>query len=196
MTRLGLIATPLLAVLLLTGCSGSDEPEPPDEPTTSRGGPTATSPTPTTTATVAPSSEPDGKLLDYEGGEEGGATLTEPKDVSKLAGAPEDFKAFIAQELAKERATSDDACTEKPQIYVTRLDPGGWASGGYFIPQCGGYATLWARPGGTWKQVWDGQQLTDCATLEKYDFPADVAGGTCLRGDKQVPYTAGGVDQE
>jgi hypothetical protein len=114
--------------------------------------------------------------------------MTTSADTKKLTGAPADFTAFIAAELAKDKAKSDAACTEKPQIYVEKLDPAGWASGGHFIPQCGGYASLWAKPGGTWKEVWSGQTLTDCKTLKKYAFPVGIAGKTCLQGDAEVAY--------
>lgn len=190
-----LLVAAATSMLLLTAC-GSDQPEASD--------PTSSSPTtaePTTPATSGPDATttpdaPAGQLLDYETDDANGVSITTAADTAKLTGAPADFKAFIASELAKAQSTTDDVCTEKPQIYVSRLDTGGWAAGGHFVPQCGGNATLWAKPGGTWQEVWSGQELTDCATLEKYEFPADVVGGTCLDGEDERPYTAGGVDVE
>lgn len=194
MTRTKLLMAVLTPLLLLGAC-GSDEPDAtptgsaPTTPTpiATTEAPTATPPpTSTPPPTVAPTTQAPDPVIDYG---EDGVTLTAASDVRKLTGAPDDFKAFMASELERAKAENADACTQKPQINVTKIDVNGWAAGGQFIPQCGGNATLWAKPGGTWAEVWSGQQLTDCATLRKYGFPAGVAGGTCLDGDKEVAYT-------
>lgn len=109
-------------------------------------------------------------------------------DTANLKGAPAAFKKFIAAELARTGAGLDKNCPEPPQIYVARLATGGWGAGGYFIPQCGGYAALWAAPKGVWKEAWSGQELVSCKTLTKYSFPAKVSGTSCLEGNKSVTY--------
>ncbi|MET0448074.1 MAG: hypothetical protein ABW004_06690 [Aeromicrobium sp.] len=206
MTRLPLLAAATAALILLTGCGGSGSDTAAE--------PVATTDTPTTGATTAPSTEPEpeptkttpsatptptpavtttatdlptGTLIDYGNSDENGATIAVAADTGKLAGSPADFKSFIASQLAA--ATPGEGCTEQPQMYVTRVDTGGWALGGYFIPQCGGYAALWAKSKGSWQEVWSGQSLVECTTLTKYGFPAAVAGGECLDGDKTVDYS-------
>ena len=150
-----------IAILLLTaGCGGSDDLDPA---------------TTTAAATIAPASS----LIDY--GDE--IALERAADVSKLTGAPQDFKTFIAAELARQQATKDDVCTEEPEIHVAKIDIRGWAAGGSFIPQCGGNAALWAKAAAGWQEVWSGQTLPDCAILEKYRFPATVAGSECGTDD-------------
>ena len=205
MTRSKLLPALAVTVALLTlGACGSDsgsegpaaDPETtstapaatsePTAPTTSE--PTTTEPTDDATAAQPTKAAPTGKLLDYETGDDDGATITTAADTSKLTGAPADFKAFIGARLSS--ADAGEGCTEAPQIYVSRVDTGGWARGGYFIPQCGGYAALWAKSGGAWTEVWSGQSLVECATLEKYKVPARVAGAQCLKGEDAVDYAA------
>jgi hypothetical protein len=199
MTRTTLLAAATATLLLLAGCgSGSDPDSGPSataeapattaQPATTEEPPatedeTETTPAPATTRTPA---APTGKLLDYETGDDEGVVLSTAADAAKLTGAPADFTSFITAELAS--ATPGEGCTEAPQIYVSRVDTGGWARGGYFIPQCGGYATLWAKTGGGWKDVWSGQSLVECATLEQFKIPARIAGGSCLQGDETVTY--------
>lgn len=200
-----LLATLTAAALLLAGC-GSDAPPAAtprsSSPAPQTSGSTAPTATPTaqpstspTTSSPAPPASPDvpadpaaGKFIDYENVDESGVIITRAADTARLTGAPADFKTFIAAELARSRADLDKECPENPQIYVSRLATGGWAAGGYFIPQCGGYAALWASSQGSWKQVWTGQELVGCATLTKYAFPASVSGTSCLEGDKSVKY--------
>lgn len=186
MRRMHLLAVTTVPLLLLGACGGSDAP-PRAEPSTSSSSPgiAVGEPTPTRASATPTPTGPAGTLIDYG---EDGVTLATAADVSQLKGAPEDFRAFIARELAKEQATSDEACTEKPQINVSTIDTGGWASGGTFIPQCGGGRALWVRTGRTWTEAWGGQELVDCATLRRYDFPVAVAGTSCLDGDEQRPY--------
>lgn len=181
MRRTLLAATAI--VLLTAGCGGSDD----------KGSdvPTATAPptdAPTASATSAPTPEPTqgtttapaSTLIDYG---EDGVTVAKPADVARLTGAPEDFTAFLVADLRRQQDAKDDVCTEKPQIQVSRIDTRGWAAGGSFIPQCGGSATLWAKVGGDWREVWGGQTLPECKVLEKFAFPAGVAGGECGTDD-------------
>ncbi|MET0930620.1 MAG: hypothetical protein ABWX74_13955 [Aeromicrobium sp.] len=201
MTLSKLLVATTATLFLLTGCgSGSDSDSDTAEPVATTDAPTtgttttpsaepsttAPSATPAPAVTTTTTKVPTGTLIDYGNSDENGATITVETDTGKLAGSPADFKTFIAGQLAAAKA--DEGCTEKPQIYVTRVDTGGWALGGHFVPQCGGYTTLWAKSGGSWKDVWSGQSLVDCATLTKYRFPARVAGDECLDGDTTVDY--------
>jgi len=199
MTRTKAMAVALATTtLLLLGACGSDEPEAAGSPSTtaptsSAPAPTAepttaepTTPKPTRTTSEPTNAAPAGQLISYANGEDDGVLIATAADVGKLKGAPADFTRFIAAELSS--ATPEDGCTEKPQISVDAIDTGGWARGGHFTPECGGYATLWARAGGTWKDVWGGQSIVECSLLTQYKFPARIAGDTCLKGDEAVSY--------
>jgi hypothetical protein len=169
------------------GSSGSTAPAGTDDPApSSPDTPTKTVPTETPVAPAPTTKAPAGKLIDYETGDDSGATIATPADTGRLTGSPADFKSFISARLAA--ASPGEGCTEPPQIYVSRVDTGGWARGGYSIPQCGGYAALWAKSGGTWTEIWSGQSLVECSTLTKYKMPARVAGASCLDGDATVDY--------
>lgn len=209
MKRTSILLTVLTTTALLVAGCGSDEPRAtptsPSPVTTSA--PTTAAPTDTTSTTTpeptpsqtptpeattaspttAPTKPTNSQVINYET-DDGGVLITRAADTAKLTGAPADFKKFVAAELARSRAEADAGCPEKPQLYVARLATGGWAAGGYFVPQCGGYAALWTKSAGAWKEVWSGQELVDCATLTKYAFPASVAGTSCLDGDKSVKY--------
>lgn len=165
-----------LTILLLTaGCGGSDEP------VGTAGDPTPTpEPTATASASAATETPAASDLIDY--GDEG-VVVASSGDRGLLVGAPADFTDFIVAELARQQDAKDDVCTEKPQIRVDRVDVRGWAAGGVSIPQCGGNAALWAKTDGSWKTVWSDQTLPDCTVLEKYRFPAGVAGAECGTAD-------------
>ena len=203
MTRTRLVAVALAtSTVLLLGACGSDGDDDRADPTASPSSPTtsaapttkaptatAKTPRPSPTATTEEPPAKPGTYLDYEAVNEDGITIAAASDVSKLSGAPLDFKTFIAASIAKQAAQGVEGCTEAPQINVTQIDTGGWARGSYFIPGCGGSAVLWAKSGGSWQQAWTGQSLVDCATLERYDFPSRLAGSTCEAGGDSKAYT-------
>lgn len=184
-----------LSVLALGAC-GSDTSDPavatsseapPAAPSTTPAA-TPTKPSPSATTTAAPTTAaPAGDLVEYENADGDGIYLATAADTKNLKGAPAAFKTFIAAELAS-NAGGDEECPEPAQIYVSRVDTGGWARGGYSIPQCGGYGALWAESQGAWQEVWSGQSLVECATLDRYTFPSRIAGDQCLKGSDAVPY--------
>lgn len=182
MRRTLLAATTIL--LLTAGCGGSDDDKGSDEPTRTASPTTApttsTTTTPTPEPTQATTTAPASTLINYG---DDGITVAKAADVAKLTGAPEDFTSFIVADLQRQQDVKDEVCTEKPQIQVSRIDTRGWAAGGSFIPQCGGNATLWAKVSGGWREVWGGQTLPECKVLEKFTFPAGVAGGECGTAD-------------
>jgi hypothetical protein len=164
----------LATLLLAAGCGGSDPDAASDKTATTTPMASGTTPTPTPEPTAA-SSSPASSVIDYGDG----VTVAKPADAAQLTGAPEDFKTFVVAELARQQATKDEICTGRPQIQVARIDVRGWASGGIFIPQCGGSGVLFAKDKGSWREVWDGQTLPDCDVLDQYRFPATIAGGEC-----------------
>ncbi|MGA9714681.1 MAG: hypothetical protein WBQ48_02505 [Aeromicrobium sp.] len=164
-------------LLLAAGCSkdkdGAAKPAPTSDASSSA------VPTESATPTIeAP--DPDAPAIDYETSEDSGKVVTAPSDASGLSKASDDFKAFISAELNRLQNEAGGDCPEKPTIRVNRLQNAGWASGGVTVPECGGYAVLWAKQGGEWSQVWGGQELVECTTLVRYKFPVAVAGDQCL----------------
>ncbi len=176
--RRSLVALAALS-LVVTGCGRGDgdtdtAPDPAFSAPSATPAPTASgSPTPTDETTA-----PDAPPVDYRN--EGGALVTGTGDSSALAGAPRDFSAFVTAELSRLRTAGLEGCDNDPQIRVDSVQGAGWASGGVTAPECGGYAVLWARTDGRWAQVWNGQELVDCGTLRRYDFPVSVVGTQCL----------------
>ena len=171
-----LLPVPLLALgLALGGCG--DEPSSAPTPagssqTSTPSTPDTTPPTETVTPTPTPSeSVTESPLIDY--GPEG-ISLEQPGQVSQLEGAPEDFKAFAADEV---QGAIDDgaACPEAFHGVTVNRIQGDLALGA--VNSCGGYVALWARTDGAWKEILATQEAWQCADLEEYDVPASFVGG-------------------
>jgi hypothetical protein len=177
----------LCLLLVLAACGRGDDDTTDTSPTArpSASSTTASTPTPTPPEpdeTADPAAPP----IDYGNG---GGVVSGSDDTSALAGAPADFRSFIGDEVGRLRAEAGDRCRNDPQIRVDKVQAGGWAAGGVTTPECGGYAVLWARTGSQWSQVWSGQQLVDCGTLMRFDFPVSVVGDQCLgQNGSAFPY--------
>ncbi len=185
-------ATALLPVLALTlGACGSDNPtEPgagPGDPSATSADPSApstTAPSPTPTPETTPSESPTpapkkARLIGYAGGESPGVEIDNRADVKNLRGAPEDFKKFIGDVVKRVKAKS--TCNDPGAavgVTVETLRTDGYAVGG--VNDCGGYAALWAKVDGRWKQVEGTQDSWDCAVLKKFRVPSDVVGKKCF----------------
>jgi hypothetical protein len=169
----------LTTALVLSACSGGDDeraatPAPSSVPSAT---------TPSATASATPSEDapdPDAPAVDYGDGDGTGAVVADPDDAADLPRATADFRDFLAAEVTRLQNEAGNDCKNEPQIRVNALQRAGWAAGGVFTPECGGYAVLWAKQGDDWSQVWGGQELVDCATLARYRFPVSVAGDQCL----------------
>ena len=163
----------IVSLLLVTGGCG-DDPEP-------------VSGQPSTSASASASASSAGEVIRYG---EDGVTIENEKDVSKLEGAPEDFKAFIAGLI--ESVESDEECEYGPQYAVDAIDPSGYASGGF--GQCGGHYILWARVAGQWREVLAGQDHPPCDDLSRLGIPQEILvgsriGDTCFDDrTRPVPY--------
>lgn len=176
MKRVLVVAASLL--LTVAGCSKQSDDATP-APTTSA--PTTASPSPSATPTPTEDApDPDAPAIDYQTEAGTGAVVPTPGDTSNLTKSSAEFKAFISAELTRLQNESGGNCTNQPQIRVNTVQNAGWASGGVFTPECGGYAVLWAKQGGDWSQIWGGQELVDCSTLLRYKFPVSVVGDQCL----------------
>jgi hypothetical protein len=99
MTRSKLFDAALVAVVLVGGCAANEESKP-DTRDRSLPGPTASAGEMIVYITSRKGSS-DGAIV------RGGVELRSAHDVDKLQGAPEDFKNFIARDLAKSAASSE-----------------------------------------------------------------------------------------
>jgi hypothetical protein len=166
-------AATLAALLLVTGaCSDGRQPSSDKE---------------ATSGSPSPAASP-GKVIHYG---KKGVTIEDKNDVSKLRGAPEDFKAFIAGLI--EDVTIEEECEYGPPSYsVFSIDPQGYAAGDFW--HCGGHYIIWASVAGHWKEVLAGQDHPMCDDLTRLSVPKeilsnDAIGDTCYDADtKPVPY--------
>lgn len=126
------------------------------------GGPILTDPTPTPTP-------PD--VITYPGS---GVEITDPADVDKLDGTSAAFKAFIADQ-ARRAAQSGSTCPDAAHaVTVQKYSSAGYAAGGF--NSCGGYAALWVRQDGQWKEALGTQDEWRCGDLARFDVPRSFAG--------------------
>lgn len=174
----------LLLAASLSAC-GSDDDEPSPSPSTTSASATAS---PGATSSPSTGATPSADPADPVRYDEAEGTVDEPSKASTLPRAPEDFRTFLAEQIEAGAVTS--GCDGGVQVTVDVLRPDGWARGSVFEEGCGGYGVLWARVDGAWKQVWSGQSLVECTVLERYRFPADVAGDQCYdeKADDAVRY--------
>jgi hypothetical protein len=141
---------------------------------------------PTETAPVAAAPEPTEtaapRLLAYAGGESPGAEIRSQADADKLQGAPPAFKRFIGR--TAERLADGSTCTDGyVGVTVEFLRTDGYAVGG--VNECGGYRALWAVVDGSWREVAASQEMWDCAVLDRYSVPSEIAGTHCYDYDAQ-----------
>jgi len=171
-----LLPVPLLALgLVLGGCgdepssaptpAGSSRTSTPSTPETTPPAETET-PTPTPTETTTASVK-----VDYGAD---GISVEQPGQVSLLEGAPEDFKAFVADQV--EKAIDDGAaCPDAFHgVTVNRIEDD-LALGA--VNSCGGYVALWQRGDGAWREIIATQEAWQCADLAEYDVPKEFVGG-------------------
>jgi hypothetical protein len=164
----------LVASLLLVAGGCGDDPE-------TSSGQSSTSASPSAAASSA------GEVIRFG---RDGATIENESDVSKLEGAPEDFKTFIAGLI--DDVEVDEDCEYDAQYAVDAIDPSGYASGGF--AQCGGHYILWARVAGQWREVLAGQDHPPCDDLSRLGIPKEILvgdriGTTCFDdGTRPVPY--------
>ncbi|NYI44201.1 hypothetical protein BJ993_001281 [Nocardioides aromaticivorans] len=108
-----------------------------------------------------------------------GALVDGTGDTSALATLPRDFQSFIGK-LARTQYrqarrggfTTSDCDESSTWVNVSLYDARGFARGG--VGACGGYAALWAKVGGTWREILGTQESWDCADLVRYEVPASL----------------------
>ena len=142
----------------------------------------------TPSAEATPSSSPSpaaAELVTYDQ-KPAGVTIAKVADVSKLEGAPDDFKQFIAGLIDGLKTPPDEDC--QFTVGVEKIDTSGFAFGSQH--SCGGAVYIWSKQDGVWQEIWAGQELPDCDTMEKYSVPTSIVGDKCLDAKKHghVPY--------
>jgi hypothetical protein len=152
-TRLAAEVTPSPTATGATGATGATEA------TEATGATEAPPPSPTTQVT-----------LDYGAD---GVTVEQPADVSQLTGAPDEFKTFVAG-LARQAQKAGQACPDAFHGITVQKLRGDFALGA--VNDCGGYAALWARVDGEWREILGTQEQWSCADLAAHDVPEGFAG--------------------
>lgn len=160
------------ALLLITGCSPTPNPDP-AEPVN----PPSTSVSPKSPATGAAS-----RVITFG---KRGAFIKSADEVSQLKGTSPEFQEFIA-DLADHLQPPAGSTDCAVGVTVNLYDPTGFARGA--INECGGYAALWGRQDGRWKELIGTQDLWSCTDLRKFKVPSTIA-DTCYTSKKAVPYT-------
>jgi len=135
---------------------------------------------PSDEATSSSSPSPDAELITYDQ-KPAGVTIAKVADVSKLEGAPDDFKQFIAGLIDGLKTPPDEDC--QFTVGVEKIDTSGFAFGSQH--SCGGAMYIWAKQDGVWQEIWGGQELPDCDAMEKYSVPTSIVGDKCLDAKKQ-----------
>jgi hypothetical protein len=139
--------------------------------------------TPSGDATASSSPSPaEAELITYDQD----VSIAKAAEVSKLKGAPDDFKQFIAGLIDGLKTPPGDDC--QFTVGVEKIDTSGFAFGSQH--SCGGAVYIWSKQNGVWQEIWGGQELPDCETMEKYSVPTSIVGDKCLDDEKQghVPY--------
>lgn len=94
-----------------------------------------------------------------------------PADVDKLKGSPQSFKDFASGQIAAHANDSTAGGCGAYGIGVSRVYKGQFALGTVGSEGCDGAEALWDRVDGKWQQIFAGQQMADCATINKYKVP-------------------------
>lgn len=127
-----------------------------------------------TAATAAPAKQP--RLIVYAGGESPGVEVQTRADAKHLRGTPKSFKRFIGRKA--QRIADRSTCTGGyVGVTVERVRTDGYAAGG--VNDCGGYAALWAKVDGRWKEIAGTQEIWGCGILERHTVPSSIAGDSC-----------------
>lgn len=112
-----------------------------------------------------------------------GVEVRKPEDAAKLTGTSAEFKAFVVKSaLSIERPDAPNC----GGITVQKYDPAGFAIGG--VDECGGYAAIWGKKDGRWKELIGTQDAWSCTELHKFGVPPTIV-DKCVSGNVQRSYT-------
>ncbi len=131
----------------------------------------------------------------YGGSVDDPVELRTAQDLDKLRGAPDDFKAFMASQLAVRvrevdarlaawhRTMAKEGCDFKVEIRVWGIAEE-VATGRERACAFESNDVIWAKKDGTWRRASRMQGGWDCAELERYRVPADITAAVCWYGDR------------
>lgn len=134
----------------------------------------------------------------YDGSVEDAVEVRSRADLRELRGAPDDFKAFIADQLtvlAAEAAAAltargfhIEACDFASEIRVWGIADG-VATGRERACEQDSNDVIWAKVNDAWRPVARMQGGWDCAVLDRYRVPADITAAVCWYDDVETrPY--------
>jgi hypothetical protein len=124
----------------------------------------------------------------HEGSVEDSVGVRTSDDLDELRGAPDDFKAFIAAQVATRAAEAETSLTARGYSikgcdFAAELDVWGVADSVATGREraCGmdSNDVIWAKEKGAWRPVARMQGGWDCATLDRYRVPADITAAVC-----------------
>lgn len=105
-----------------------------------------------------------------------GVQVQKRADTARLEDTPQDFRDFIAGVAANLGGGSDTDCFVGVTVNV--YDPAGFARGA--VNDCGGYAAIWGKKDGRWKELLGTQMGWLCTDLKKNRVPTSVS-KTCIK---------------
>lgn len=74
-------------------------------------------------------------------------------------------------------------------VHVTAYQTTGYAVGSVSRPECGdGHQVIWAKQGGTWKEVVGWQEPLPCEDIMKHGVPMGAPGVTCFEKGEEHDY--------
>jgi hypothetical protein len=110
------------------------------------------------------------------------------KVARKLHAAPAGFRTFVRRTVRHLQSTK--GCSGSfVGVTVNRVRTDGFARGG--VNQCGGYAAIWKKVGGHWRQVIGTQDVWSCQDLRRWAIPSSVVAPRprCYDGSEVVAYS-------
>jgi len=131
----------------------------------------------------------------YGGSVEDPVELRTSQDLDELRGAPDDFKAFMAAQLAVRarevdarlaawhRTAVKEGCDFKVEIRVWGIAKD-VATGRERACAFESNDVIWTKQNGTWRRASRMQGGWDCAELDRYRVPADITAAVCWYGDR------------
>lgn len=140
-----------------------------------------------TVAAAAPAQAKGPRLLVYGKHDSGVSISRAPQVAKKLHGAPRGFKKYVRRTVRRLQAEAD--CSDAyVGVTVNRVRTDGFARGG--INECGGYAVIWKKVDGRWREVLGTQEGWSCADLTRLSIPRSVVAphAVCWDGTSEVPY--------
>ena len=170
----------MVLAFVLSGCAAQGHPEAESS---------ATQPAPPSATTTA---DPHVRTLVLFGGRYGVA-VTGPQDAARLVGAPADLQAFLGH-LA---TTYETSCKHREPIYVRGYDKAGFADASG-SDRCGlGAEYVFGFSGGTWHQLWAGQDAAECSEWRTLKIPTEFIrkvvepgrGADCYESGASARYT-------